>query len=249
MVMMLEERSVVDYLLEVTGSVDISSTEQTLWRAYNNAATRLSHFTSRSLQPLSSHYSQQGSEVHTVIFILGHHLVSEVTIAGVQLVYPKIIAPLPTSYILDNVPPHASRVFVLEQLQEWPTKWTTFYMEVVRALQQRHCMIRRGVLGYDKTRLTDSDLTRLLSPESDDRVQLGSPLPSLNLPTSMSIPKHESSYLEVLKRLFDVRFEHSNSPDLVPTHGRLAMNPEFALGRVRGQVEERARLQMASPSR
>ncbi|KAJ3720900.1 sulfite reductase subunit beta [Lentinula raphanica] len=238
---MLEEQSVVDYLSEVTGSVDISSTEQTLWEAYKNATIRLSRFTSRSLQPFSSHYSQQGSEIHTVIFLLGHHLVSEITIAGVLLVYPKIIAPLPTSYILESVPPHASRVFVLEQLQEWPTKWTTFYMEVVRALQKRHCMIRRGVLDYDKTRLTDSDLARLLSPESDDQVQLGSPLPS-NLPASMSIPKHESSYLEVLKRLFDVRFEHSNSPNLVPTHGHLATNPEFALGRVRGQVEERARL-------
>ncbi|KAJ3731719.1 sulfite reductase subunit beta [Lentinula guzmanii] len=242
---MLEENSILDYLSGEMRNNNLSATEcdvETLWRAYQDMTSRLSRFTSRPLQPFSSQHSEQASDVHTVIFIIGHHCISEITLAGVQIIHPNIIAPLSSSYILETVSPHASRVFILEQLQDWPMKWTPFHLEVTRALQQRNPtpLIREAILGYDKTSITDSDLEELLNSPKE-RIQLGT-FTTSDPPTIPLIPKHESSYFGVLRNLFDVRFEHSNSPDLVAAHGRLVTTPEFALGRVRGQLEERARL-------
>ncbi|KAJ3919302.1 hypothetical protein F5877DRAFT_78191 [Lentinula edodes] len=243
---MLGEKFIFDYVLKDTGrneAVIAEDDAEALWRAYKDASSRLSHLIStRTLQPFGSLYSGQKSDVHTVIFIIGNHCISDISLAGVQIIYPKITVPLPSSSILEVVPSRAARVFILEQFRNWPTKWTPFHLEVVRALQQRNPtpIIRGGILGHSKTSITDSDVETLLN-STEDRVQFGSFVDS-NLPASPLIPKHELSYLKVLENLFDVRFQHSNSPNLTTLHGHLATNPEFALGRVRGQLEERARL-------
>ena len=73
-------------------------------------------------------------------------------------------------------------------------------------------------------------------------------LHSVSLPTlSMSrtapeppvVPQHEQSYTKVLDEVFGSRLQVCNAPELVREHGKYATTPEFALGRVRAQLEAR----------
>ncbi|KIK61556.1 hypothetical protein GYMLUDRAFT_42557 [Collybiopsis luxurians FD-317 M1] len=221
----------------------VDDNTERLWKAYTNALTCLS---SGPLHPFAVFQSsEQDFEVHTVIFIIGRSCTPDISYAGVRVISLKILTPLPSSQIFDAVPPSASRVFVLEQLHHWHTKWTPFYLEVVKALKPRSSMptIRNGILGSDKNSITNADLETLLgsSDSTVHRPQLGSFTPSNSI-TPPSIPKHELCYIQMLQHLFDGRFEFSNSPDLILYHGHLATNPEFALGRIRGLYEERAKL-------
>ncbi|KAH7105833.1 sulphite reductase hemo protein, beta subunit [Auriculariales sp. MPI-PUGE-AT-0066] len=53
------------------------------------------------------------------------------------------------------------------------------------------------------------------------------------------VPHHELSYNKVLTEVFGSRLEICNAPELVRVHGKYATTPEFALGRVRAQLETR----------
>jgi sulfite reductase (NADPH) hemoprotein beta-component len=57
-----------------------------------------------------------------------------------------------------------------------------------------------------------------------------------------TVPKHESAYTKILSYVFGDRLDIANSPSLVSTQGEIATTPEFALGRIRGQIDERAEL-------
>ncbi|KAG0709210.1 hypothetical protein DFH29DRAFT_978786 [Suillus ampliporus] len=213
-----------------------------LFKLYERAALSTVVRTRRACPPLSVHGS---SEPHTVIFALGD--IPSVDIDGVSVVSVNLLTPLPPSRILDVIPPSASRVVILEQLHRWNTKWTPLYLELVDAIHQR--------VGEQQPHIQSvyfSDPAQLISPAivklfqaapSSAPLQLGgasaSSLPSLEVP---HIPKHESSYTKILSHVFGERLEVSNSPALVPKQGVIATSPEFALGRVRGQLDQRNEL-------
>ncbi|KAG1741109.1 hypothetical protein EDB19DRAFT_1706335 [Suillus lakei] len=211
-------------------SATVVSPGSELFKLYERAALSTVVRIRRACPPLSVHGS---SEPHTVIFGLGD--IPSVDIDGVSVVSVSLLTPLTPSRILDAIPPSTSRVIVLEQLHRWNTKWTPLYLE------RPHI---QSVYFSDPMQATPLAILKLLqAAPSSTPLQLGgasasSPL-SLEVP---HIPKHESSYTKILSHVFGERLEVSNSPALVPKQGAIATSPEFALGRVRGQLDERNEL-------
>lgn len=219
-----------------------------LFKDYEVAALSVLKAVRRPILPLTSTGS---SEPTTIIFTLGK-ATFDASVEGVSFVSVSLLSPLLPSRILGVIPPTVTSVIVLEQVQNWSLKWTPFYLEVVSALQQRNPVVRpavhSGVLG-DSTPVTEGDILKLLSKASNSashsRLQLGSSSTEKVASHGPHIPKHELSYTKILTHLFRERLEISNSPDLIPVQGDLATSPEFALGRVRGQIDERAKLLVA----
>ncbi|KAF5369235.1 hypothetical protein D9757_010016 [Collybiopsis confluens] len=216
-----------------------------LFRAYE--AVALSSHLKATRRPLVTRGS---SEPNTVIFTLGKASF-QASVQGVSFVDVSLVTPLLSSRILSAIPQSATSVIVLEQIQNWSLKWTPLYLDIVSALQQRNPATRpavhSGILG-DSPDVTDADILKLVQKASStspsSRLRLGPTLITKEKVTSYTphVPKHELSYTKILSHLFRERLDISNSPDLVPAQGQLATSPEYALGRVRGQVDERARL-------
>ena len=187
---------------------------------------------------------------HTVIFGLGHVNVDFDDADGVSYINASLLSPLPASRILAAIRPSVRHVIVLEQVQKWTTKWTPFFLDVASLLQHRDAEDRPAVhsayLG-NTCGLQPEDVATFLkattASRASIRTRLGAPITSLSpLPQVPHIPKHESSYTRILSHLFGERLEISNSPSLVPLQGEFATSPEFALGWIRGMLEERAEL-------
>lgn len=203
-------------------------------------------------RPLRPFTSRGPSDPHTVIFFLGYSNIT-FNVEGVSFVSVSLVNPILPSRILSAIPSTAARVIVLEQIRKWSMKWTPFYLEVVSAIQQRDSehrpIIQSGVLGSGE--ITPVEILKLLqlaastSTSPSSRLQLGvtapttpvGVLPALEAP---HVPKHETAYTKILTHLFGDRLEISNSPALVPAQGEIVTSPEFALGRVRGQLDQRA---------
>jgi sulfite reductase (NADPH) hemoprotein beta-component len=160
----------------------------------------------------------------------------------------SLLSPLPASRVLGAIRPSVRHVIVLEQVKKWITKWTPLFLDVVSVLQHRDSedrpVVRSAYLG-DTNGLQSEDVAAFLesatTSKPSTRTRLGEP--TLSLSTEVPhVPKHESSYTSILNHLFGERLEISNSPSLVLSQGELATNPEFALGRVRGALEERNEL-------
>ncbi|XP_006462078.1 hypothetical protein AGABI2DRAFT_71094, partial [Agaricus bisporus var. bisporus H97] len=157
-----------------------------------------------------------------------------------------ILSPIPPSQLLSVIPASVQRVIVLEQVYKWSTKWTPLYLEVVSALQHRSAEQRptvlSGVLG-DLGGVALPDILKLIeSTSSSSPLQLGT-LPSASQKDLiLTTPKHESSYTKALHHVFGDQLQVSNAPVLVPTQGQAATTPEFALGRVRGEIDARSDL-------
>ncbi|KAJ7632282.1 hypothetical protein FB45DRAFT_912037 [Roridomyces roridus] len=216
---------------------------QQLYKSYEAAALATLSLVRRPFRPL---VVKGTPNPHTVVFTLGLNDI-HVPVDGVTFVSVALMSPLPSARILSAIPESVSRVVVLEQIHRWSVKWTPLYMDVVSALQDREYeqrpVVQTGLLG-DTASLTEADVLKFLQsdPESS-RLQLGalpSPVTASSIPPH--IPKHELSYTKILSHLFDERLEISNSPSLVESQGEIATSPEFALGRVRGQLDERAEL-------
>ncbi|KAG1907726.1 uncharacterized protein F5891DRAFT_996712 [Suillus fuscotomentosus] len=211
-----------------------------LFKLYERAALSTVVRIRRACPPLSVHGP---SEPHTVIFGLGD--IPSVDIDGVSIVSLSLLTPLP-SRILDVIPPSASRVIILEQLQRWNTKWTPLYLELVNVIHQREVEQRphiQSVYFNDPAQIPLAILKLLQAAPSSAPIQLGSTSTSSNFSLEVPhIPKHESSYTKILSHIFGERLEVSNSPDLVLKQGAIATSPEFALGRVRGQLDQRNEL-------
>ncbi|KAG2053697.1 sulfite reductase subunit beta [Suillus hirtellus] len=211
-----------------------------LFKLYERAALSTVVRIRRACLPLSVHGP---SEPHTVIFGLGD--IPSVDIDGVSIVSLSLLTPLP-SRILDVIPPSASRVIILEQLQRWNTKWTPLYLELVNIIHQREVEQQphiQSVYFSDPAQIPIAILKLLQTAPSSAPIQLGSTSTSSNLSLEVPhIPKHESSYTKILSHIFGERLEVSNSPDLVLKQGAIATSPEFALGRVRGQLDQRNEL-------
>ena len=217
----------------VTESVD-----QALFKAYETAALETLSLVRRPLHPV---LPRRSTEPHTVIFTLGNDRF-ETEVDGVSFISVALVTPISHIHLLNLVPTSVSRVIVLEQVYHWHSKWTPFYLEVVSAFQQRHSVIVQGGILGNSSQVQPSDILELIQSSPSTRLQLGS------LPTSESVnnlpyvPKHEAAYTKILTHLFNDRLEISNSPNLVASQGEVATTPEFALGRVRGQLDSRAEL-------
>ncbi|KAJ3784367.1 hypothetical protein GGU10DRAFT_357991 [Lentinula aff. detonsa] len=223
---------------------DIAASQ--LFKVYEAAAMNTLKAVRRPILPLTSTGS---SEPSTIIFTLGN-VSLEAPVEGVSFVDVTLLSPLLPSRILGAIPSTVTSVIVLEQVQNWSLKWTPLYLEVVSALQQRNPVVRpvvhSGVLG-DSTQISQVDVLKLLqtackSTSPSSRLQLGSSNEEKPASRVPHIPKHELSYTKILAHLFRERLDVANSPDLIPAQGELATSPEFALGRVHGQIDERAKL-------
>ncbi|KII85824.1 hypothetical protein PLICRDRAFT_165292 [Plicaturopsis crispa FD-325 SS-3] len=217
-----------------------------LYQAYESAALATLSLIRRSLLPLQI---AGASEPHTVVFTLGRaHLSLDVD--GVSFVGVSLLNPLPETRISDAIPPSTRRVIVLEHISRWTMKWTPLYLELVSALQQRDVdqrpILQSGTLG-DTHDSTAVDILKLLehasSASPSTKLTLGRISSTDSSPSpAPHIPKHELSYTKILSHLFNDRLEIANSPSLVASQGEIATTPEFALGRVRGQLDRRAEL-------
>jgi sulfite reductase (NADPH) hemoprotein beta-component len=189
------------------------------------------------------------NEPHTIIFGLGQTSL-DFNVNGVAYIDVSLLSPLPSSRILSAIRPTVRHVIVLEQVQKWITKWTPLYLDVLNVLQHRdpedRPAVRSAYLGNTSGSQSEDVISFLEAASTSKpsaRTQLGAAISSLsNVPKVPHIPKHESSYTSILNHLFGARLEISNSPSLVPLQGEFATSPEFALGRVRGALEERVEL-------
>ncbi|KAH9072150.1 sulfite reductase subunit beta [Lactarius deliciosus] len=219
-------------------------TTSELLEGYETAALATLALTRRSQLALTQHGS---NEPHTVIFGLGQTNL-DFNIDGVAYVDVSLLSPLPSPRILGAIRPSARHVIVLEQIEKWTTKWTPLFLDIVSVLQHRDTedrpAVRSAYLG-DTSGLQSEDVAAFLvsttTSKPSVRTQLGGSMSSLSTEVP-HVPKHESSYTSILSHLFGERLEISNSPSLVPSQGQFATSPEFALGRVRGALEERNEL-------
>ncbi|EKM50421.1 uncharacterized protein PHACADRAFT_263704 [Phanerochaete carnosa HHB-10118-sp] len=216
-----------------------------LYQSYLSAATTTSTRLRRSVRAFSEHGS---GRPHTVIFTFGRPLF-RFDLDDILFVDISLVNPLPASQINSRIPPGVSRVLVVEQVRRWSTKWTPLYLEVVNAIQQderdEYPTVHSVSLEGDVHAADILKLVRHASEESPSkRLQLGypsSPMKTVPLITP-HVPKHESSYVKILNQLFGERLQIANSPGLVASQGQVATTPEFALGRVRGEIELRNEL-------
>jgi sulfite reductase (NADPH) hemoprotein beta-component len=203
-------------------------------------------------RPFHSLATSGSSTPHTVIFVLGrNNLPAEVE--GVSYVHVSLINPLPHSRILNAIPTSATHVIVLEEIGRWNMKWMPLYLEVVSAVQLRETaerpVVHSGVYG-GANEISSSDVLKLVAEAKDTsastRLSLGAASSGAQASTNPPhVPKHEQSYTKILNHIFGERLEISNSPTLVASQGEIATSPEFALGRVRGQLDQRAELTRA----
>ncbi|KAL0580592.1 Sulfite reductase [NADPH] subunit beta [Marasmius crinis-equi] len=225
---------------------DDDVTLKALHKAYENASLSTLSLVRRPIRPFVTRTSP---EPHTVIFLLGKSSL-DIQVDGVSFASVSLLSPLLPSRILHEISPSVKRVIVLEQASHWSMKWLPLYLDVVGVLQKLEPSTRpsvhSGVLG-DTQNLTEADISKLLqeaatSPPST-RLHLGatstSPVSSHAEP---HVPRHEASYTKILSHLFQERLEVCNSPSLVATQGEIATTPEYALGRVRGQLGQRDEL-------
>ena len=225
-------------------AIPVNPVTAALLEGYEAAALATLALLRRSQLALAQHGS---NEPHTVIFGLGQTTL-DFNIDGVAYVDVSLLSPLPSSRVLGAIRPSVRHVIVLEQVQKWTTKWTPLFLDVVSVLQHRDSedrpFVRSAYLG-DTNGIQSEDVAAFLESTTTSkpsfRTQLGRSM--LSSPTEPPhVPKHESSYTNMLTHLFGERLEISNSPFLVPSHGEFATSPEFALGRVRGALEARNEL-------
>ncbi|KAI0077729.1 sulfite reductase subunit beta [Panus rudis PR-1116 ss-1] len=223
------------------------SAQSTLFKAYQAASIVTTALVQRPVRPFLQHGPLNP---RTVIISVGsakfNFLVQDVFFVELTL-----LNPFPSQLIIDAIPSTAERVIVLEQLRRWQAKWTPIYLDVLSALQQsereQRPVVLSGTLGNTSS-IKQVDVLKLvqhaLTASPSTRLQLGQPRDASQQETSTSvqIPRHEQAYLKLLNQVFGDRLEIANSPELVKTQGELATSPEFALGRIRGELEARSQL-------
>ncbi|OCH91001.1 sulfite reductase subunit beta [Obba rivulosa] len=217
-----------------------------LFRAYEHAALATVALVRRAIRPFYQHGS---TEPHNVVITLGRPSFAFVFV-GISFVELSLLKPLPPSRLLSVIPPSTQRVVVIEQVRQWQTKWTPLYLDIASIVQQsqaeHHPIVQSCILG-DVNEVEAVDVLKLLQRASTQdpsaRLELGtSTSAATGAAAAPHVPKHESSYTKILSHLFGDRLEIANSPELVPSLGQLATSPEFTLGRIRGELEERAEL-------
>ncbi|KAJ8094681.1 Sulfite reductase [NADPH] subunit beta [Marasmius tenuissimus] len=225
---------------------DDDPTLKALSKAYEHASLATVALVRRPIRPF---ITTSPSEPHTVVFLLGQSNI-DITVDDVAFSSISLLSPLLPSRILHEIPSTVSRVIVLEQASRWSMKWLPLYLDIVSTLQRieptARPSVHSGVLG-DTSSITEVDIAKFLqdaaSAPASTRLTLGSTSSSPASPhAEPHVPKHEASYTKILSHLFQDRLEISNSPSLVATQGEIATTPEYALGRVRGQLGQRDEL-------
>ncbi|KAI0923999.1 hypothetical protein AcV5_009375 [Taiwanofungus camphoratus] len=229
----------------INGRVKEVDESLTLFKAYESAALSTVALVRRPLRALVRHGA---TEPHTVIFTLGHHDF-DIDIDGVSFANLCLLKPLPSSQLLNVIPSSTRRVLVFEQVRRWSVRWTPLYLDVIGSLQELdpkdHPVVQSCVLG-DANSITAVDIAKLLERASSGspsaRLSLGDSSLDVPAPETPHVPRHEASYTKILSHLFGDRLEIANSPELVPSLGQLATSPEFTLGRIRSELEQRTDL-------
>jgi sulfite reductase (NADPH) hemoprotein beta-component len=228
-----------------TGSAPNEDDTLRLYRSYGSAEADISSSIERHLRPLAFHGA---SLPQTVIVIIGQAITLP-SVEDVSFVSLSLLAPQLASQLADAIPTSATRVIVLEQVHKWSTKWLPLYLEVASALQQREPrpIIQSGVL-HNLDKITEDEVLDFIEQVSSTtspatRLSLGTANVSHpQVPPTPHVPKQELAYTKILSHLFKDRLEIANSPSLVERQGQIATSPEYALGRVRGQLDQRNKL-------
>ena len=114
-------------------------------------------------------------------------------------------------------------------------KWTPLYIDVVSAVEKWPTQERPSVVaGPTEPHATWCSVASEKPPGPRHADAIAPPVPH--------VPAHESSYMSLLEHVFADRLDISNDPLLVPIKGEVATKPEFALGRVKAQIEQRNHL-------
>jgi sulfite reductase (NADPH) hemoprotein beta-component len=208
-----------------------------LFKAYEKAASATSAFVGRPLRPLVQHGDP---DADSVVLTFGR---ASLNADNTSFISVSLFSPFPAAHLSAAIPPSATRILVLEQIHHWSMKWTPFYLETVKALQEREPRpsIASAAFG-DAAAVTAAELSAALASSPSKRVYLGSHPSAPSAPVAPHVPKHEASYTKILEQLFSDRLDIVNAPSLVETYGPAATTPEFALGRVRSQLDEEAEL-------
>ena len=220
-----------------------------LFKAYELASLDTLALVRHALRPLV--YSGP-TRTSTLVFTLGRTAIDTKQLAlldEVGAVQVSLVSPLPPSKILASIPLSVSRIFVLEQIQEWPSKYTPLFLDIVTAVQQRspphRPTVHAGTLGSYPVHHSPSaqDIQKLLLKPASGPVHLGPGFPATTPPhTHVEIPSHESAYTKILSTLFGERLMVENAPEKIAEHGDVATRPEFALGRAQVELETREEL-------
>lgn len=219
--------------------------------AYEAAALDTLSVVRRALRPMT--YTGP-NQPNTLLVILGQAVIDEkcfTTLHDVGALSISLLTPLPASKLLARIPPSVNRIVVLEQITFWPAKYTPLFLDVISSIQHREPRpnVVPGTLGplAEPHGITTTDLQKLLSkvvPNHSAPLHLGSPLPKRPSvsPTPVEIPSQETAYTKVLSMLFGTRLVIENAPERIPIYGDIATRPEFAVGRVQVELEERDEL-------
>ena len=220
-----------------------------LFKAYETASLDTLALVRRALRPLA--YSGP-ARISTLIFTLGQTAIDNKQLSlldEIGAVQVSLISPLPPSRILASIPSSVSRIFVLEQIQEWPSKYTPLFLDIVTAVQERSYpqrpTVHAGTLGayLNKHSPSATDIQNLLQKPASESNHLGPIFPEILPPHKhLESPRHESAYTKILSTLFGERLKVENAPENISQHGDVATRPEFALGRVQVQLEVREEL-------
>ena len=143
----------------------------------------------------------------------------------------SLLRPLPHIHLLNSIPRTAQRIIVPGPAYA-PMKWTPLYIDVVTAVQKWPTPARPNVIAGPTQPHASWDCIVSGKPPGHHNVDdIAPPVPH--------VPAHESSYMSLLEHVFADRLKISNDPLLVPIKGEAATKPEFALGRVKAQIEQR----------
>ncbi|KAK4049151.1 Sulfite reductase [NADPH] subunit beta [Microbotryomycetes sp. JL201] len=185
----------------------------------------------------------------TVIVALGNvSALASALPADTRLVLISQYRPLSTEQIRAFVPASTRTVVVLEQAYKQTTKWSPLFLDVVGAFADDDSdapapAVLSGILGEV------SDGAAALKAISDAVASGSHPFTVGSTPsvastsnaTTVSVPKHESTYTNLLSEVFGDRLWLANSPtSLLPAGAHVsATSPEYALGHVLGAAKQR----------
>ncbi|KIJ55400.1 hypothetical protein M422DRAFT_220075 [Sphaerobolus stellatus SS14] len=216
--------------------------ETPLYDAYETAALDTLALVRRALRPIT--YSGPAYP-STLIWTLGQASID--SFEDVAVIQNSLLSPLPPSKLRARIPSSVSRIVLLEQIREWPAKYTPLFLDIVSAVQQRspRPVLQRGTLGPHPQGESPSfiEVQKLLQKPVSDSLRLGPAFPSAKSSQKpVEIPSHESAYTKVLDTIFGERLAIENHPDRIPVYGDVATRPEFALGRIQADIDAREQL-------
>ncbi|GAA94846.1 uncharacterized protein L969DRAFT_90771 [Mixia osmundae IAM 14324] len=163
--------------------------------------------------------------------------------------------PLDASKLASLLPVSTSSVAVVERAQRKSGKWSSFYLDIVSALNSTPRASSPRIVSVQAGALTSSDIkqavttiTKALTSTKSDSVTVGKFDRDATKPELPRIPKWEQqNYLSLLASTFTDRFELVNSPESAAS-AVLAQSPisptspEYALGRLLRSAAARSTL-------